>query len=193
VKQRGGAPAPRGGRIVADFGVDADAPGSPNRADKMRRRRPLGLVPQLSRWFGHSRDELPGDLQKLVAASYSPFRWDGLTRAQRERVAGQLDAQRRPSDPAESVAADLAFRSGFKKVSVPLRNKKNAKHRRPTRQRVTDTKILQLHKRVATKPPHKRCSAAFQLLSEGGEAPLSARAFRDRWNALGLKNKKKGS
>ncbi len=154
-------------------------------------RRTPGTAAQLKPFWDFARAQLPSNLRAVVdrLSAWSFWDWDSLQSARRQQLARMWDAQHPETQtPTERRASEAAFRQGHKQVAVPRRNAANASRPRPARQRVSDADIRRAHAKVSHLPHHKQCSTAFDLL----RAPTSMRAFRMRWNALGL-NKKRGS
>lgn len=158
-----------------------------------RLRKAQGMVAQLGYHWGSTKAEMPEGLRRVAddLSAWSGWNWDAIEPHQRRCLAVQWDAQHE-GIVLSRQEIDAAFRAGFKKVSVPNRNKRNASKPRPGAQRIGDTEILDLYRAVSGRPAQKQVGEAFAKLCARGEAPLSLRAFRGRWNALGLK-KKKGS
>jgi hypothetical protein len=153
-------------------------------------------------WFAHSFAALPSGLHKVVCKLSFPRSewgslttdqrrvveqdWDMLTPKQRRMVAEQFDAQH-PTDAVGKLVAELDFRQGFKRVSVPLRNRRNAKRPRPSKRKVSNADIQRVKCEMAADDvkPHKQCSEAYRRLF-GVAPPISLRGFRKRWNRLGF-------
>ena len=143
----------------------------------------------LALWFESSLETLPSDLQKLIRKRFPSFAdWNKLQPSQRRSVVSSWDAAN-PTRLTDAVSLEKGGRYGFRKVASSWQNRRNAKRPRISTQRVTDEAILRAHSIVKEMgiPFHKRCSAAFKYIAP----PVTSRAFRMRWNRLGLN--KKGS
>jgi hypothetical protein len=143
----------------------------------------------LTGMFGRSFAKLPIDLQRRVERAFL-IHWDSLAPEQRKIAAECWDANH-PIRLTDKEEAKIGFREGFKKVSIPLRNKLNAKHPRPGAQKVSDADILRVKRALQTEgvPRHKQCTEAYQRLGAGR---IALRSFRDRWNRHDLDKKKGG-
>lgn len=132
-------------------------------------------------WFDRPLAALPAEPRRLVDLHFDMFRWDDLTPEQRRFRAQWVDAQR-PGNLADMTAAERSFREGFKKVSVPRRNSRNAKRPRLSRQKLTDADILRVKRELEAEgiPPRKQCSEAHCRLG----AVMAIQSFRERWNRL---------
>lgn len=139
----------------------------------------------LAGMFDRPFAKLPIDLQKRVERAFFPFSWDRRTSQQRRQLAEGWDAQH-PRDLAAKEKLKLAFRKGYKKVSVPRRNKQNAKRPRPSRQKVPDADLLRVKRKLDAEsiPLHKQCSKAYEQLAAGR---MTMRGFRKRWNCMLLR------
>ncbi len=114
--------------------------------------KPIPLAVALKHWFDADLAGLPADVRGIVehqAKVFHPCNWDELTALQRRVAAQTFDAQR-PTTLVDKRAAKEGFREGFKKVSVPRRNKANAKRPRPSRQKVSDADIQRIAIEVLT-------------------------------------------
>lgn len=146
----------------------------------------ISLAAAISQWVDRTLEELPAGVRQRVERDFPSvlWKWDELTPAMRRHVAAAWDAQH-PAKRHDKHLAKEAFREGFKSVSVPDRNKRNARKPRPSRQRVSNDEILRVRnklQRMGAKP-HKQISEAYRRLAP----PMTLRAFRKRWNALPLK------
>lgn len=155
-----------------------------NRAPSREHQR---LLPLLHLHFGRSFAELSPDRQDAVTRHYSLVPWEILTPHQRMEHAAHIDAQH-PRDSAEAQAIRADFNRGFKRISVPRRNKANAKRPRHSRQVVTDIDILLVKGvlEVEGVAHRNQCSEARRRLLAEGAIPISPQGFRKRWNRLGL-------
>jgi hypothetical protein len=138
-------------------------------------------VALLSRWFAYPLAEIGDEaVRSLVERAYI-IPWDSLTPSQRRHLAAQWDAQR-PRNLAEAQQADEDMRLGFKRVSIPRRNRRNARRPRPSRQKVSDADIERIRAMLVAEgvKPHKQCSIAYGLL----RPPITLRAFKKRWTRL---------
>jgi hypothetical protein len=162
----------------------------------------LSATTELSLFFGHTFAALPSGLQKVVCKLSFPRSergslaadqrrvaeqdWDMRTPKQRRKFAEQFDAQH-PTDLVGKLMAEAAFRKGFKRVSVPRRNRANAKRPRRSKQKVSDADIQRVKREMAAADvkSHKQCSEAYRRLF-GAVPPISLRGFRKRWNRLGF-------
>lgn len=139
----------------------------------------------LARWFSHKFEELPQNLQHLIERRL-PIAWNDRTTKQRELAAETWDLQNPVKiDKARDQENDRAFRDGFKSVSVPRRNKRNAAKPRPTRQKVSNKAIMRAKADMEREGvrAHKQCFEAYRRLSP----PITFRAFRKRWNLMAKK------
>jgi hypothetical protein len=156
-------------------------------------RRAISLTAALTLWFGRPLAELPPDLRNRVERHFV-LSWDMLTAEQRRKVAETFDAQH-PTNLADKLAADVGFREGFKMVSIPRRNKLNAKRPRLSRQKVSDADILRVTMDLESEGVKRpKCSEVYKRLFAGrSPRSISSRGFRYRWDRLAEMNKKKGS
>lgn len=156
----------------------------PERPRKVvRRGRPSSLVSQLGQWFDKPSGELPSNLQDLLKERWGIPTWNSLTAVQRRRVAIDLDAQH-PVDLVARQTASRDFRNGFKKISVPRRNRQNAGRQRPSRQKLSKDDIVRIRRAVAslTRRGMKVNASKVYGIVFPGHAPFTLRAFRDQWN-----------
>lgn len=139
------------------------------------------LETRLHLWFDRSQEALPAELSILVDRHFDIFRWNELTPEQRRSRAQCVDAQQ-PDNLADRAAAAQSFLEGFKKVSVPQRNSRNAKKPRPSRQQISDADILHVMRTLETEgvPKHKQCPEAHRRLG----AVMAIQSFRQRWKRL---------
>jgi hypothetical protein len=145
------------------------------------------LTPRIRQWSTKKYDELPADIRQLIdryLAAASPFftHWDSMTPELRIAIAENYDANHPNTNEGENEAERM-FRRGFSELSIRRRNACNAKNRRQSRQKISDTEILRLMREVNSLPPHKQCSDAHRRAIAAGNS-ISIQKFRKRWNAL---------
>lgn len=154
----------------------------------MSKRTPLSK--QLAIWYGRKFFELPSNKIRKDVEDRLPVPWDELTPTQRRTGLECWEAQY-PTNRDDKNEAKRAFRYGFKQVSVPRRNKRNAKSARPSRQRVSDADIKRVKRDLEAEgvKPHKQCSKAYARLVAVTAPSISLRGFREHWNKLGFNKK----
>lgn len=144
------------------------------------------LTAALALWFERSLDDLPVDLRGRVEEFFVLVPWDELSVDQRRGHAANVDALN-PRNKVDKDIADQAFRSGFKAVAVPRRNRRNAQKPRPSRQKVSDEAILAMKAMLDAErvPSHRQVRVALTRLG----VPISVRSLRERWGRLAPKKK----
>lgn len=151
-------------------------------------KRAHRLTVELGQWFGRPLAALPPRLRALVERRWATAPdWDRLTARQRRVIAEQLDAQDwRVLDAVERQEAEEAFRAGFARVSIPRRNRRNARRLRPSRQKVSDAEIARLKAELEAEglKAHKQVAEAHRRLSAAG-IRISLRGLRYRWAKKG--------
>lgn len=138
-------------------------------------------------WLNKSLRDLPDGLRSQVERAYI-VPWDALTPKQRKRAAEDYDALH-PRNRVDQQMAKEAFRDGFKGVSVPERNRRNAARPRPSRQSVSDDDLARIKFELEAEgvPSHKQCAEAHHRLGR----PITLRGFRKRWRKVA--DRKKGT
>lgn len=128
---------------------------------------------------------MPEDKKRLVDEVYKIFEWDSCSPEQRRSLATQEDAQN-PTTLVEKEEAEAGFLEGYRSISIPKKNRKNAKKTRPTRQKVTDSEILTVMNELIAEgvKPHNQCSEARKRLMAKYSFTISLRGFRKRWNKV---------
>lgn len=148
---------------------------------------PRRLLLKVRLWLKRKLRELPDDPRLEVERTYI-VPWDALTPEQRKKAAEDYDAQH-PTDPYDRQYGAEAFHDGFKSVSVPRRNRRNAARPRPSRQSVSDDDLAGIMFTLDAEgvPRHKQCAEAYHRL----DPPITLRGFRKRWGKVA--DKKKGT
>ena len=158
---------------------------------KSRARADLSLERALGPYFDRGFAEIPEVTRQLIARCLPRLaghmsHWDSLPRSERKRQALIWDAQH-PTTVVEKEHARIGFATGGKRWSIPLRNKRNARHPRPSRRSVQDADILRIKAVLDSQgvPLHRQCRMARDaLVAEGRSKPMSIQGFRKRWRRL---------